>query len=133
MAFGLTVSAMGFWVELRRARAGHELAWAYVLEWPLIAGMCLALWWRLRAELRPGRGRATGAGHGGDHPAGAGPGRARRPGIRPGICPGIRPGRLAPRPPTIAPDDPHLLAWQAYLDRLHAEDPPGGPPPRPAA
>jgi hypothetical protein len=24
--------------------------------------------------------------------------------------------------------DPGLLAWQAYLDRLHAVDPPGGPP-----
>lgn len=24
--------------------------------------------------------------------------------------------------------DPELLAWQAYLDRLHAADPPGGPP-----
>lgn len=27
--------------------------------------------------------------------------------------------------------DPELLAWQAYLDRLHRADPPGGPPSRP--
>jgi hypothetical protein len=25
-------------------------------------------------------------------------------------------------------NDPGLIAWQNYLDRLHAEDPPGGPP-----
>lgn len=29
-----------------------------------------------------------------------------------------------------AEPDPGLLAWQAYLDRLHAADPPGGPPGR---
>ena len=27
-----------------------------------------------------------------------------------------------------AEPDPDLLAWQAYLDRLHRADPPGGPP-----
>ena len=27
--------------------------------------------------------------------------------------------------------DPELLAWQAYLARLHEADPPGGPPARP--
>ncbi|MBO0866624.1 MAG: hypothetical protein J2P16_16315 [Mycobacterium sp.] len=26
--------------------------------------------------------------------------------------------------------DPQLIAWQAYLARLHAADPPGGPPER---
>jgi len=26
--------------------------------------------------------------------------------------------------------DPGLVAWQEYLDALHAADPPGGPPPR---
>jgi hypothetical protein len=28
----------------------------------------------------------------------------------------------------INADDPGLVEWQNYLDRLHAEDPPGGPP-----
>jgi len=28
------------------------------------------------------------------------------------------------------PPDPDLLAWQAYLARLHEADPPGGPPAR---
>jgi len=27
-----------------------------------------------------------------------------------------------------AAQDPDLIAWQQYLDRLHAADPPGGPP-----
>jgi hypothetical protein len=42
-----------------------------------------------------------------------------------------RPQRLRQRrrpPDTVAADDPDLLAWQAYLSRLHAADPPGGPP-----
>lgn len=34
----------------------------------------------------------------------------------------------APAPVADPADDPELLAWQAYLDRLHAADPPGGPP-----
>ena len=29
-----------------------------------------------------------------------------------------------------AAPDPGLIAWQAYLHRLHRTDPPGGPPPR---
>ena len=29
-----------------------------------------------------------------------------------------------------ATPDPELLAWQAYLARLHEADPPGGPPAR---
>lgn len=40
-----------------------------------------------------------------------------------------RPRRRKRRPAqTVAADDPHLLAWQDYLARLHAADPPGGPP-----
>jgi hypothetical protein len=31
-------------------------------------------------------------------------------------------------PERDAADDEELRAWQAYLDRLHAADPPGGPP-----
>lgn len=32
------------------------------------------------------------------------------------------------RPEARPEPDPELLAWQAYLDRLHRADPPGGPP-----
>src|SRR5450631_1432296 len=42
-----------------------------------------------------------------------------------------------PTPPVIPDDpraidhlDPGLAAWQEYLARLHAVDPPGGPPPK---
>ncbi len=38
----------------------------------------------------------------------------------------------APREDGGTHPDPELLAWQAYLDRLHRLDPPGGPPPRAA-
>jgi hypothetical protein len=37
------------------------------------------------------------------------------------------PARRSPAD-AIAPDDPGLAAWQDYLSRLHAADPPGGPP-----
>jgi hypothetical protein len=39
-----------------------------------------------------------------------------------------RPERLTGRSVHIEEDDPELLAWQDYLERLHAQDPPGGPP-----
>ncbi len=45
--------------------------------------------------------------------------------------PGRRPAatRTQPRPSRdIDADDVGLIAWQDYLERLHAEDPPGGPP-----
>jgi hypothetical protein len=43
-----------------------------------------------------------------------------------------RPERGPDRRPETggAEADPDLLAWQAYLARLHETDPPGGPPPR---
>lgn len=39
------------WFELTRARAGHLVAWAYVVEWPLFAVAGAYIWW----QLRPGR------------------------------------------------------------------------------
>jgi hypothetical protein len=47
---------------------------------------------------------------------------------------GDDPAPRRPRPtrkaaPAPAPD-PQLIAWQAYLERLQAADPPGGPPER---
>lgn len=38
-----------------------------------------------------------------------------------------KPTRTSPAPQE---PDPQLVAWQAYLARLHAADPPGGPPQR---
>jgi hypothetical protein len=39
-----------------------------------------------------------------------------------------RPPRRSGSTPSL--DDPQLVAWQDYLARLHAADPPGGPPSR---
>ena len=43
------------------------------------------------------------------------------------------PTRAATPEHAVASDDEELLAWQAYLDRLHAADPPGGPPAQPSS
>jgi hypothetical protein len=40
---------------------------------------------------------------------------------------GTKPSR---RPEPAQAPDPQLIAWQDYLARLHAADPPGGPPER---
>ena len=95
--------------EFTRARSGHDLAWGYTVEWPLIAGYGVYLWVRLARE------RA-----GDTHPAAAGVRRS--------------PGGTGPRTDAARASggghDPELAAWQAYLADLHAADPPGGPPPR---
>jgi hypothetical protein len=87
--------------EFGRARSGHELAWGYTVEWPLIAGYGVYVWIRLARE------RARG-------------GRDEQHQEQ-------QQERSASTP---APDtaDEQLAAWQAYLADLHAADPPGGPP-----
>jgi hypothetical protein len=93
----LAAGAFEFW----RARSGNQLSWGYTVEWPLIAGYLVYVWVRLAREGRPGAGPGAG-----DH----------------------GPDDAAPSVPVAAsPPDPQLLAWQQYLARLHAEDPPGGP------
>jgi hypothetical protein len=111
LLFGAAVSGTGSWLELRRALGGHQLAWAYAVEWPVIGCFCIVLWWRLLTEREPGH--RPGAAH----PVRSG-GRSAGPG-------GSRGGR-SPGSST-APDDPGLVAWEAYLAALHAADPPGGP------
>lgn len=101
--------AAGF-VELRRALAGNALSWVYTGEWPLFAALGSYVWVTLVRELRglpprPARARSD-----------ARPGRSRS-------------GRAADDVAHAAePDDPELRAWRAYLTRLQADDPPGGPP-----
>lgn len=34
------------WFELSRARAGNELSWVYVFEWPFFAAFAALIWWR---------------------------------------------------------------------------------------
>jgi hypothetical protein len=85
---GLTLCAIGSWVEWHRALEGVALAWAYAFEWPLFAVLGTAVWWRLLHDKPP--------------------------------RPGPRSGRS--RGPTIAEDDPGLVAWRAYLASLQSAE-----------
>jgi hypothetical protein len=91
------------WFELTRALGGREIAWVYTFEWPLYGIAGIYMWWRIR------RGKNTVESR---------PARSRR-------APRILRHRTQPAPD---PNDPQLRAWQDYLARLHAADPPGGPP-----
>lgn len=51
---GVTISTVGTWVEVHRALDGHQLGWAYAVEWPLIGAFCGHLWWRLLGEPHTG-------------------------------------------------------------------------------
>ena len=99
MIAGVALSSAATWLEWTRARAGHAIAWIYTFEWPLFALMGIYLWWRLLQPEAPAHKRH---GRGSDDP------RSK--------------AALVPA------DDPGLAAWEAYLSRLHAVDPPGGPP-----
>lgn len=89
--------------ELWRALAGNQLSWAYAVEWPVIAGYGIHLWRTLVREQTEGEGRS-----------------ARSQGD---------PSSAPVATPAGVPADPGLEAWQEYLARLHASQPPGGPPP----
>jgi hypothetical protein len=101
LALGLAGCAVASVIEWGRALAGHSIAWVYAFEWPLFAVAGTWVWWRLLHGDEPTVRRR----------------RTRR---------GQRKQDLA----TAQPADPQLIAWQAYLERLHAADPPGGPPQR---
>ena len=98
MVAGASGALAAGWFEWTRARAGHDIAWVYVVEWPLFAVMGVYLWWRLLPGTTPA-----------PRPAAVRAGRRRRAVV-------------------VDPDDPQLRAWQDYLARLHAADPPGRPP-----
>jgi hypothetical protein len=70
---GLTLCAVGSWVEWSRALDGRTIAWVYAFEWPLFAVLGTWIWWRLLHEdSRPRRSRRwptrTGAGIPDDDP-----------------------------------------------------------------
>jgi hypothetical protein len=50
LVLGVAVCLFAGWVELTRARAGHTVAWVYVVEWPMFAVGGIAIWWRLLTE-----------------------------------------------------------------------------------
>lgn len=91
---GVAACVVATRVELSRALDGHQIAWVYLVEWPLFAVMGIYLWWKLLMA----------------------------------TVPSTQP--LAPPAPALAQTamkDPDLVAWEEYLRRLHAVDPPGGP------
>jgi hypothetical protein len=101
LALGLAGCAVASVLEWGRALAGHSIAWVYAFEWPLFAVAGTWVWWRLLHGDEPTARRRRSARRQRAHEAQA---------------------------PQSA--DPQLIAWQAYLARLHAADPPGGPPER---
>jgi hypothetical protein len=62
MVAGVLGCVAATWFEWTRARAGHDLAWAYVVEWPLFAVLGLHVWWKLLhadGPRRPGAAAPT--------------------------------------------------------------------------
>jgi hypothetical protein len=106
---GVSICAAAGWFELNRARAGHEVAWVYTIEWPIFGIYGVYIWWRLLRDQRAADGAERSAGWQSD-PAGTET---------------TGPSEAAQR--TLG-DDPELVAWQEYLTRLHTMDPPGQPP-----
>jgi len=96
---GLTLCVVASYLEWTRALQGHAIAWVYAFEWPLFALLGTGMWWRLLRAEFSTNRRVP------------------------------RPVRRPSRSRDVAVDDPDLIAWQRYLDRLRADDPPGGPPP----
>jgi hypothetical protein len=93
------------WFELTRALDGREVAWVYAFEWPFFALIGGVLWWRLlHAPCADAK-------------------------FEPSSAPLLEPS-AGSEPVSEAAPDRGLLAWQDYLARLYAADPPGSPPTR---
>ncbi len=99
---GVPVCLVAGGFELSRALQGNVLSWVYAVEWPFVAAYLVFMWRKL---VREHRGL---------------PAPPREP----------HPDRAGQRSEDAASDDPGLLAWQDYLARLNATQPPGGPPDR---
>jgi hypothetical protein len=109
LVVGVSICTAAGWFELNRARAGHEIAWVYTIEWPIFGIYGVYIWWRLYRERRATTAATRSAG------------RQRDPAPT-GIA-----GSNESAQRSVA-DDPELAAWQEYLTNLHAVDPPGRPP-----
>ena len=54
LVLGLAGAAFATWFEWTRAHSGHQVAWVYTFELPLLAAFGTYLWWRLlHADGRP--------------------------------------------------------------------------------
>lgn len=47
LVVGLSAAAFATWFEWTRAQSGHEVAWVYTFEWPVLGAFGIYLWWRL--------------------------------------------------------------------------------------
>jgi H+/Cl- antiporter ClcA len=47
LVLGVALCVVAFWFELGRALGGNALSWAYVFEWPLLAGFAVYMWWKV--------------------------------------------------------------------------------------
>lgn len=103
LILGVAICSIGTWIEWTRALSGHTVAWGYSFEWPIFAVMGTYMWWKLlHADLLTTSRHTT----------------------QPLRLSMFRPHRQAlPRA-----EDADFVAWQEYLARLNAADPPGGPP-----
>lgn len=66
LVLGVAVCLYAGWFELTRARAGHVVAWVYVVEWPTFAVAGVVIWWRMvtgRDAPRPGAPEDAADGH----------------------------------------------------------------------
>jgi hypothetical protein len=95
---------LGDW-QFHRAMAGNGLSWAYTFEWPLFSIFAVVFWAKtIKDEFKIRRGEIPRhAGEAGE--------------------PALPAGATAPaRPPADADeDDPELVAYNAYLERLNDE------------
>lgn len=96
---GLALCVAAFVFEISRALGGNTLSWAYVFEWPIFAVFALYMWWNLLHGQDGSRSKR----------------RTRTPAAV--TDPGDPPASAAD-----ASDDADLLAWQAYLAGMEAEE-----------
>jgi DNA-binding transcriptional regulator of glucitol operon len=97
---------LGDW-QLHRALSGNGLSWAYTFEWPLFSGFAVVFWARtIRDEFRIRRGEMP---------------REVAAAADPVLPVGVMAAQ--PRPPAADADedDPELIAYNAYLQRLNDE------------
>lgn len=104
--------------ELSRALGGNSLSWVYTIEWPLIAAYGIYIWHKLISEESQAAQTAQPA-----RPSSTTASTARPSSTTASTA-------TMPEDPPPAAADAGLAAWQDYLSRLHAADPPGGPPAR---
>ena len=110
LVLGLSLCIGAFIFEVTRALGGNTLSWAYVFEWPIFGIFAVYMWWNLL--------------HGND-------GSRRKPQVEPNAGPKVE-AEVADAPPSDRPgpsrattpavDDPDLVAWQAYIRTMEAEE-----------